>query len=328
MDCLCYTPVGATTKIPDDFDTALIMSENESSEPHGLECDYDTNPTYIYQAIEARQWEHAIAVFRTEVEFDPYGRQQAATWVSRKEADTQAGGAIRWRQLPIHAALVFKSPTELISALVNAYPEGVRCENDQGMLPLHLAFRHGAPASILAILLREYPESIRIKDKRDRVPLDCAMGGQKTDMSEVICAFVADAVDSEKSDSEKKIYRIHAEHITTMKKLRDAHTEEVESAEKAFKKVLKDLKESKKSNKDLLKKIIEIHKVQANTTAKLQETTKELEKTTMALQAAEDVIAHLKSAKTPVEAPVVDKGVIGLSCWAKREEQDHTAGEK
>lgn len=136
------------------------MSTTESK----YEVDYQENPTELFQALEAKEWAYAT----TEVEGEP---SQASIWVVRKADD---GEDVNWRMLPLHAAVVFHGPAKLIASIINAYPEGVRTVDDQGMLPAHLAFRYDASGDVVALLLDSYPESINVKDKKGRTPVELA----------------------------------------------------------------------------------------------------------------------------------------------------------
>jgi hypothetical protein len=132
------------------------------------ECDYDTNPTVLYQAIEMKQWDYAASLFLKE---DIEG--QSGTWVVRKETN----GKLRWRLLPLHAAIIFGSPVELVECLLADNPAAAQCKDDQGMLPLHLAFRNEGSASweIIDELLTAYPQAIFVKDRKGRTPLQCGI---------------------------------------------------------------------------------------------------------------------------------------------------------
>jgi hypothetical protein len=88
-----------------------------------LECDYDANPTYLYQAVEARQWDHARKVLAGRD-----ARTQCATWVIRKERD----GRLRWRLLPIHACIIFQAPLDVLEKMLQEYPAAAQCKDDQG----------------------------------------------------------------------------------------------------------------------------------------------------------------------------------------------------
>ena len=129
-----------------------------------LECDYDLNPSILYQAIEAKQWEYAISLFD-----DNNTGKQSSTWVVRKETN----GKLRWRLLPIHAAVIFGSPMQLIELLLTEYPLGAQAKDDQGMLPLHLAFRQESSWEVIEELLTAYPLAIHVKDRKGRTPLQC-----------------------------------------------------------------------------------------------------------------------------------------------------------
>ena len=125
-----------------------------------FECDYDTNPTELYLAVQRKDWEGAV----DRVVACP---QEASTWVSRKEAD----GKLRWRLLPLHAAIIFRAPEKTISALLGAFSQGAACKDDQGMLPLHLAFRNGCDEDSVNLLLMAHPQSIDVQDRKGRTPL-------------------------------------------------------------------------------------------------------------------------------------------------------------
>ena len=124
------------------------------------ECDFDKDPTALYLDLQKKDWEGAVS--RSAA--DPV---EARTWVVRKEFD----GKLRWRLLPLHAAIIFKAPEQVIEALLGAYPGGAECKDDQGMLPLHLAFRNGSTEGVVNLLLVAYPQSIDVKDRKGRIPL-------------------------------------------------------------------------------------------------------------------------------------------------------------
>jgi ankyrin repeat protein len=125
-----------------------------------LECDYDLDPTQLYESLQLRNWEAAVDRCKEH-------EKEARTWVSRKERD----GKLRWRLLPLHAAVIFKAPEFVIEALLAAYPKATECKDDQGMLPLHLAFRSGSSEGVVTFLLTANPQSINVKDRKGRIPL-------------------------------------------------------------------------------------------------------------------------------------------------------------
>jgi hypothetical protein len=82
--------------------------------------------------------------------------------------------------LPIHAAIIFGAPAEVVKVLIKAYSAGCSAHDDQGMLPLHLAFRSGSSEEIVLTLLDAYPEAIERVDYKGRLP---SMLAPKTSMS-------------------------------------------------------------------------------------------------------------------------------------------------
>lgn len=125
-----------------------------------FECDYDTNPTDLYLAVQRKDWDGAV-------ELASSCPHEASTWVSRKEGD----GKLRWRLLPLHAAIIFRAPERTISALIFAFAQGAACKDDQGMLPLHLAFRNGCDGESINALLMAYPQSVDVQDRKGRTPM-------------------------------------------------------------------------------------------------------------------------------------------------------------
>lgn len=151
--------------MPNPSSASAVGAPQQHQQP---ECDYDMNPTVLYQAIEAKQWDYAVTLFKANK-----CAKQSATWVVRKETN----GKLRWRLLPLHAAVIFGSPLPLVECLLEDYPTAAQCKDDQGMLPLHLAFRNEGTSSweIIEELLTAYPQAIFVKDRKGRTPLDCGI---------------------------------------------------------------------------------------------------------------------------------------------------------
>merc|ERR1719253_1745220 len=143
------------------FNQGYASRANTASPRHVLfECDYDNNPTELYLCVQRKDWEGAI-------ERSASCPHEASTWVSRKEAD----GKLRWRLLPLHAAIIFRAPERTISALLFAFAQGAACKDDQGMLALHIAFRNGCDEEVIQLLLMAYPQSVDVQDRKGRTPM-------------------------------------------------------------------------------------------------------------------------------------------------------------
>lgn len=160
--------------------TDLVIQGNTSDEHDEPEVDYDHGSTYLYQQIEGKNWDRAIA----RIDAVPF---EAKTWVCRREISNSS--KIRWRLLPLHATCVFRSPLSVIEALIAAYPDGPQMRDDQSMLPVHLACRNGASKGVILTLLNAFPESICIKDRKDRTPYDFVDASQSQNREAVIFAL-------------------------------------------------------------------------------------------------------------------------------------------
>ena len=130
-----------------------------------LECSFDSNPTALYLHLQARAWDLAAARAHTHL-------AEAHTWISRHDRPTPhpASRRLRWRLLPLHAAVIFRAPPCVVAALLCSYPLGAAAPDDQGMLPLHLAFRSGSSPRTVQLLLVAYPNSLTVGDRRGRTP--------------------------------------------------------------------------------------------------------------------------------------------------------------
>ena len=122
-------------------------------------CNFDTDATKLYLSIQLRKWDEATARANAHP-------NETKTWVSRYEDS----GNLRWRLLPLHAAIIFKAPLNTIRALLLSYPRAARHKDDQGMLPIHLAFRNESPVAVVQMLLMSYPQSIAVQDRKGREP--------------------------------------------------------------------------------------------------------------------------------------------------------------
>lgn len=131
------------------------------------EVDYDTYPTKLIKLVEKKKWEEAI---QRCVDYP----QEASTWMCRlQEVDgaDKKKTEVRWRILPLHSAIVLHAPVEVIEALVDAYPDGIKTGDDRQMLPLHMAFRLGASPETAAVLVDAYPDALSMKDSKGHTPL-------------------------------------------------------------------------------------------------------------------------------------------------------------
>ena len=91
------------------FDLLRIASEDEAVEPEEFIApgpflrDFDDNPTDLYRFIQMKRWARVVEVVKKSPE-------DAKIWIFRTEED---GVGLRWRLLPLHAALIVSSRQEL-----------------------------------------------------------------------------------------------------------------------------------------------------------------------------------------------------------------------
>jgi hypothetical protein len=112
-------------------------------------------------------WDAIVERLEDETELD--FRHQASIWVIRKESN----GKLRWRLLPLHAAIVLGAPAAVTEAILEANVYAASQKDDQGMLPLHLAFRNfqTTSPSVIQELLTAYPAAVSQRDRKNRTPL-------------------------------------------------------------------------------------------------------------------------------------------------------------
>jgi hypothetical protein len=163
--------------LEDWFGCGCTISEPNEKEPA---VEYGTETTPLYRAIETRQWASVNNFLKTgfwKNSFFPdrvKPLSQSQTWVVRYETRDDQTKVISWKQLPIHAAIVYGAPAIIVQKLIKMYPKSIRYSDARGNLPIHMAFRHGSNDAILALLLQEYPESMNCREDNGLLPTECS----------------------------------------------------------------------------------------------------------------------------------------------------------
>ncbi len=165
-------PAEETEDAPEELEAE---QEEEEEIP---DREFDKNPTVLYALVQKKLWKDVIARAKSVPE-------EARAFIVRKEKD----GSTRWRLLPLHAAIVFKAPEDVIEALLTAYPKGAEEKDDQEMLPLHLAFRNGSSVETVNLLLVASPASVDCPDRKGRVPLTLAKNSDSANREGYIAAL-------------------------------------------------------------------------------------------------------------------------------------------
>ena len=143
------------------------------------ERDFDKNPTELYLALSRKDWNAAVARCKLHAE-------ESRIWIYRYESD---GKTLRWKLLPIHAAIIFCAPAETVDALLQANPDSIVAQDDQGMLPLHLAIRMGSSEMIVSMLATA--ATVDAKDRKGRTPRNLAER-QEPDKKEIYLRMMSE----------------------------------------------------------------------------------------------------------------------------------------
>jgi len=111
------------------------------------------NVTKLFRCIEEKSWSLVLSRLKK----NPL---EAQTWIVLKGAD----GGLTWRRLPIHEACMRSPPSEVIDALLLAYPSSASIADNTRRLAIHHACANETAAEIFNVLLIAYPDSIENED--------------------------------------------------------------------------------------------------------------------------------------------------------------------
>lgn len=191
---MAWTLFGATEEAEAGQAPVKPEEGTQTTVEEALECDYERNCITLYKKIEEEEFEDVIRFLNSGYwpgTFFADGTSpadQARTWVTRFDPNDQK--KVRWSQLPIHLAIVVDAPLAILRQLLELYPQGVRCTDDQHMLPLHLALRHGSPDKVIDHLLSLFPESVNAPGKGDRTAVEIALRGPNKVRGRIIDVFL------------------------------------------------------------------------------------------------------------------------------------------
>lgn len=149
--------------------------KKEWFDPDASEVDYDKNPTDLFQALEARQFGYADEMFH---QVNKQFTKDCKTWVVAR-GQKKNSSQLRFRALPLHAALVFGAPDDMVKKILNAYPKATRGRDVKGRLPIHLAMEHNASEEMITSIIESFPKGFLAKDKKEMTPLDYINGNME-----------------------------------------------------------------------------------------------------------------------------------------------------
>ena len=186
------SPLGSPLKLRSNFglkkncssNQASIKSNGSLSSKLGLKKDKKTPPmptqtkvlfdvpkntntvNNLGEALEAKEFFYANSMFKqVSLQFT----KECKTWVV---ARGQQQDQLRFQALPLHAALVFGAPDELVIKILNAYPLATHGRDVKRHLPTHLAMEHNASEEVVALIIDTFPKCMLAIDKKNMAPLD------------------------------------------------------------------------------------------------------------------------------------------------------------
>ncbi len=229
-------------------------SKREWFDPDAFEVDYDTSPTDLFQALEARQFSYADEMFKQVYK---QFNKDCKTWVVARGLTQNA--QLRFRALPLHAALVFGAPDDMVMKILNSYPNAARGRDVKGRLPIHLAFEHNASAAVVAAIIEVFPRGFFASDKKDKTPLDYVNANMKHGpLKRFIPLILANKVEDERAKWETELATALAEQKVALrsdkKYLEDIIATVTQDVEAAYASKMEMLDENYKKEMQLLKK--------------------------------------------------------------------------
>ena len=97
----------------------------------------NSEDSILLQHIKAQQWDEAMTCVHDYSHVpDEYGN------------------------LPLHAAVGFQAPDDLILNLLDQYPTATQQPGSDDWLPLHIAAMYGCSTAVLEALIRAYPQGL------------------------------------------------------------------------------------------------------------------------------------------------------------------------
>lgn len=244
----------------------INVDDGETEKIRFADRDFDVNPTKLYMYLQKKQWHKAIV----RIEEAPH---EAQIWTYRKEDD---GLGVRWRLTPLHGAIIFQSPTEVVEALLAIYPEATEFKDDQGSLPIHLAHKRGSSCTIVRLLLDTFPDCVDVRDRKGRTPKTMAVASNGPRQREFFYAYKTHMTSRKKAreaarieaqqEFNNKLGEIKSSHRSDIETLERKSELEVKSLEKTVEEMESDLIKTHDHSRELKQCIMELEKEIKNLT--------------------------------------------------------------
>jgi hypothetical protein len=117
----------------------------------------ERHPEGLINPMEQKDWETALTV----ILHSPHWTKRV-TW-----------GVSPMQDLPLHVAYRRGVPIEVVTALLEAYPDATKTRNAYGNLPCHTFCFDGTSSEAMKMLLRCNPDAAYAMNDRCETPLKC-----------------------------------------------------------------------------------------------------------------------------------------------------------
>jgi hypothetical protein len=114
-------------------------------------------PEGLIELLERKDWETALTV----ILHSPH-------WTKR----INTGRGVTGRSLPLHFAYRTGAPIEVVTALLEVYPDATKTKNAYNNSPCHTACSWGVSSEGMKMLLRCNPDGADVMDNYGQTPMD------------------------------------------------------------------------------------------------------------------------------------------------------------
>lgn len=153
----------------------------------------DQEDNCLFRSIKVKNWDHVRELTGM---LENQTKKRNDTTIATTEPQPPAWQLIKdtdiYDNTPLHAALGYQAPDDILLHLLNAYPDATRVHGANEWLPLHVAAMWGSSPDVMTALILAYPEGLDdrgeggIKGRtprhfQDRFPQNQALLAQTTE---------------------------------------------------------------------------------------------------------------------------------------------------
>jgi hypothetical protein len=116
----------------------------------------DRSDSELLRLIKVKKWEAVQSMLNDNKKKTPDDDEGTTTnlpVVLAKVPDV-------YDNLPLHAAIGYQAPDELILSLLECFPEATQVHGSDDWIPLHIAAMWGVSATVMEALIRAYPQAL------------------------------------------------------------------------------------------------------------------------------------------------------------------------